>query len=201
MFVGIVEEIGLVKHVEHRPDKSTLIIQSQKCLEDVSIGDSISVNGVCLTICQFSTNGFVVEAMPETLRLTTLGTLTVGCLVNLERAMTSTTRVGGHFVQGHVDGTTTIERIEQDGCALKVWLKKLDAYTDCFIAKGYICLDGMSLTLVDVEADNFSICFIPHTQASTIVQNYQVGTKVNLEMDHITKTISIILKQREISYG
>ena len=111
------------------------------------------------------------------------------------------TRIGGHLVQGHVDGTTTIEKIEQDGCSLKIWFKKLDTYKYCFIPKGYICLDGMSLTIVDVSACSFSICFIPHTQAVTIVQNYQIGTKVNLEIDHITKTIFIMLKERERTYG
>ena len=201
MFSGIVEEIGTVRHAEHTPEKSMLTIEADTSLQDTRIGDSIAVNGACLTVCSHTNNSFVVEAIPETIRLTNLGNLNVGSPVNLERSITPTTRIGGHLIQGHVDGATTIECIEQNGCAIKVWFKKLDTYSECFIPKGYICIDGMSLTVVDVTPTLFSICFIPHTQAVTIVKQYQVGTQVNVEIDHITKTVSMILKAKEAAHA
>jgi riboflavin synthase len=201
MFSGIVEEIGIVAQVDHQKDKSVITIQAQKCLAAVAVGDSISINGVCLTAVQIFADSFMFEAMPETLRLTNLKNIATGDYVNVERAMTALTRIGGHLVQGHSDGVTTIESIEPDGCALKIWFKKLDLYKDCFIPKGYISIDGMSLTLIDSTTDFFSVCFIPHTQAVTVVQNYRVGTLVNVEVDHIVKTISFLLRDREDSYG
>ncbi len=201
MFSGIVEEVGVVVEVDHQPDKSVLVIQVETCFVGVIVGDSLSVNGVCLTVCQRRMKRFVCEAMPETIRLTSLGSLSVGDLVNVERAMTSLTRIGGHLVQGHIDGKTTIESIEADGCALKIWFKKLDQYKDCFIPKGYVAIDGMSVTIVDVLNDSFSVCFIPYTQSVTIVKNYRVGMQVNIEVDHIVKTIALMLNQRESVYG
>jgi riboflavin synthase len=201
MFSGIVEEIGIVMDVNHQQHKSVITVQMQQCLEDVGIGDSISINGVCLTVVRRLENSFVFEAMPETLRLTNLKLIANGDWVNIERAITAATRIGGHFVQGHIDGTSTIESIEHDGCSLKIWFKKIDAYQDCFIPKGYISIDGMSLTLVDANAEFFSVCFIPHTQQVTIVQKYQLGTQVNVEIDHIAKTVALLLQQRRGEYG
>jgi riboflavin synthase len=201
MFSGIIEEVGVVVDVHHTTDKSTIVIQVDTCFVDVIVGDSISVNGVCLTVCERRLKSFVFEAMPETVRLTSLGSLMIGGFVNIERAMNSLSRIGGHIVQGHIDGTTTIKSIEHDGCALKIWFKKLDAYSYCFIPKGYIGIDGMSLTIVDVIRDSFSICIIPHTQRATIVKYYHVGMKVNIEIDHIFKTIALILNTRELDCG
>src|SRR5665213_1480774 len=130
MFSGIVEEMGIITHVDHQSDKSVITIKVQKCLDAVVIGDSISINGVCLTVVSILVDMFVFEAMPETLQLTSLKNLMTGDHVNVERAMTALTRIGGHLVQGHIDGTTAIESIERDGCALKIWFKKLDTYKD-----------------------------------------------------------------------
>ena len=201
MFSGIVEDMGIVTQVDHYKDKSVITVQVQKYVDTVAIGDSISINGVCLTVVRILKDYFVFEAMPETLRLTNLKKITTGDCVNVERAITAATRIGGHFVQGHIDGTSTIESIEQDGCALKIWFTKLDSYKDCFIPKGYIAIDGMSLTLVDTTPELFSICFIPHTQSVTVVQNYRVGTQVNVELDHIVKTVALVLQQRKDEYG
>jgi riboflavin synthase len=201
MFSGIVEDMGIVTQVDHQKDKSVITMQVQKYVDTVAMGDSISINGVCLTVVRILKDNFVFEAMPETLRLTNLKKIAAGDYVNVERAITAATRIGGHFVQGHIDGTSTIELIEQDGCSLKIWFKKLASYKDCFIPKGYIAIDGMSLTLVDITPELFSICFIPHTQSVTVVQKYQIGTQVNVEIDHIVKTVALLLKQREDEYG
>lgn len=201
MFSGIVEEIGIVIGADHQDDKSILTIQVKKCLDDVVIGDSVAVNGACLTVVKYEDASFTFEAMPETLRLTNLATLHCGDQINVERSVKASTRIGGHMVQGHVDGTAIIESIEPDGCALKIWFKKPEFYKDCFIPKGFIAIDGMSLTLVDVTQDFFSVCFIPHTQQVTVVQQYRVGTAVNLEVDHIVKTMALLLQQREAHYG
>lgn len=196
MFSGIVEEIGLVKHVVRRPGLLSLTIAADLSLDGLSIGDSMSVNGVCLTVISYDTECFTVEVIPETLKLTNLGDLAVGSQVNLERSITAATRIGGHFVQGHIDTASPILRIEPEGEALKVWFQKPATYGECFIPKGFIAVDGMSLTLVDILPEEFSICFIPHTQQRTIVQHYAAGQKVNIEIDHLTKTVLHIVKQR-----
>jgi len=201
MFSGIVEEMGTIKLVDHQTDKSVITVQVEKCSTDVFVSDSVSINGVCLTVVECANDCLTFEAMPETLRLTNLGDLLVGDVVNVERSMKANARVGGHFVQGHIDGIATIESIEPDGCALKIWFKKPELYKDCFIPKGYVAIDGMSLTLVDSTQDKFSICFIPHTQKITVVQRYCVGTKVNVEIDHIVKTMSLLLQQKEAYHG
>lgn len=200
MFSGIVEEMGCIINLTAQSGLLSLDIASVKCMVDLSVGDSISVNGVCLTICAKKKNSFTVEAIPETLKLTNLGVLKVGEKVNLERSITASSRIGGHFVQGHVDGTTSIKRIEHEGNSLKMWFHKPSFCQECFIPKGYISIDGMSLTLVDIGIDEFSICLIPHTQKNTVVQDYQIGTRVNVEIDHITKTVVHIMNQRS-SHG
>lgn len=201
MFSGIVEEMGIIASVDHQADKSTIAVQVNTCFDDVVIGDSIAINGVCLTVVKAEEKSFTFEAMPETLRLTNLAVLRCNDKVNVERSVTANTRIGGHMVQGHIDGTATIESIEQDGCSIKIWFKKPEIYKDCFIPKGFISIDGMSLTLVDVTADLFSICFIPHTQQVTVVQNYRVSTIVNVEIDHMVKTLSLLLQRKEVSHG
>jgi riboflavin synthase len=201
MFSGIVEEMGIITCVDHAGDKSVITVQVNNCFDDVMIGDSVAINGVCLTVVNCAQAQFVFEAMPETLRLTSLGSLSCGDTVNVERSVKASTRIGGHFVQGHIDGTATIISIEEDGCALKIWFKKPELYKECFIPKGFIAIDGMSLTLVDVTVDAFSICFIPHTQHVTIVQRYRMGTLVNVEVDHLVKTMALLLQQKEAHYG
>ncbi len=189
MFSGIVEEIGLIKLAEHLSGKSVFTILATKCTEDVKIGDSIAVNGTCLTVVEFAASWFKVEAIPETLNVTNLKYLQAGHNVNLERSITLATRIGGHFVQGHVDGTTVIHHIEAQGDSFKMWFEKPTSHGRYLIPKGYITIDGMSLTVVDVSENTFSICIIPHTQAVTIVKNYKIDTVVNFEIDILSKSI------------
>lgn len=198
MFSGIVEEMGIVESKDEQPGKLVLRISCQRCLNDLEIGASIAINGVCLTVITHDETSFVVEAIPETCRRTNLAQLYPGSFVNLERALLASSRIGGHFVQGHVDETVQIQRMASEGDALKIWFTKPSFWKDCMIPKGFIAIDGMSLTIVDVLEAEFSICFIPHTQAVTVVKTYQVGTLVNIEVDHLTKTIVTIINQVQL---
>lgn len=200
MFTGIVEAMCEVKEANHTSDKSIITLTIKKNWNDICIGDSIAINGVCLTVIKYEQENFTFEIMPETLRLTNLAQLKAHDYVNVERSIMAQARMGGHLVQGHIDGTSRIELIELDGCALKIWFTKPLFYKDCFIPKGFIGIDGMSLTLVDVTQDLFSVSFIPHTQEVTIVQYYQIGTLVNIEIDYFVKTISLILEQKKEAY-
>lgn len=194
MFSGIVEEIGTIHQACHTPDKTTITIQSSLCWQDLNLGDSISVNGICLTVCHKERDLFTLEAMPETVRLTTIGTLKANDPINLERALKANSRIGGHMVQGHIDGTTQISHVQEEGCALKVWFHRPTFHPDCLIPKGFIAIDGMSLTLVDITDTHFSVCLIPHTRSVTISGRYDQDMAVNVEIDHITKTILSTMK-------
>jgi len=195
MFTGIIEELGSIKDIQITPGITKLKIQVKKCLENTQIGDSLSVNGVCLTICDIYNNILNFDVIPETLSRTNLGELSLESSVNLERAITPTTRLGGHFVQGHVDYTTEIIGLEAQGESYKIYFKKQKLWSDCIIPKGFICIDGISLTIVDSFAHEFSICLIPHTRAYTIASNYKNGVKVNIEIDQIAKLISQKINQ------
>lgn len=196
MFSGIIEEVGEVSEAIREPGLLTLRVQARICLEDTKVGDSISVNGVCLTVCHITHEFFSCQIIPETLKRTNLAKLSLGSKVNLERSILPTTRIGGHIIQGHVDGITSIKRLEPEGESLKIWFHKPDFWKNCFIPKGSICLDGMSLTLVDSLPHEFSVCLIPYTKTNTIVNNYYLGEIVNIEIDYISKTLSQIMSQR-----
>ncbi|KAH9819040.1 hypothetical protein DFH28DRAFT_1053281 [Melampsora americana] len=210
MFTGLIESIGTVKalnqikEITNDPWNSSihLIIQdASKVLTDCQIGDSLSINGTCLTVLEFDSNQFTVGLSPETLRRTNLGILKVSDQVNLERAMRADTRFGGHFVQGHVDRTAKIESIEKDGDSLRM---KFDLgnpssdheglpITSLLIPKGYITIDGISLTLCSVPSINsssFEIMLIQHTQNHVTLSKKSIGDLVNLEFDCLTKSIA-----------
>lgn len=196
MFSGLVEEIGIVQSCTMLGECKQLGIMASSILDGIQIGDSISVNGVCLTVISFTATNFMVQAIPETLRLTNIIDLMPNTPVNLERALRMGDRIGGHMVQGHIDGTTTLLHLTTEGEALNATFVKPAFWKDCFIPKGFIAIDGMSLTITNVTQTTFSISFIPHTRAVTIVQYYQPGTKINVEVDHTTKTIMTFLEQQ-----
>lgn len=192
MFTGIVEEIGIVKKIA-RGQKAYLEIQADKIFSDIHIGDSIAVNGVCLTVTSFSGKVFTADVMNETFSRSSLGSLKTGSHVNLERAMSANGRFGGHIVSGHIDGTGKITNIKKDGNA--VWYKisadeNIIKYT---VEKGSIAIDGISLTVARVERDNFSVSIIPHTSEETILSEKQLGDTVNLENDIIGKYVERFL--------
>jgi len=200
MFTGIVEELGTVAAVEDQGDAVRITIAATTVLEDVALGDSVSVNGCCLTVSTVSTTrpaSFTADVMRETLDKTGVGDLTTGDRVNLERAVTPTTRLGGHIVQGHVDGTGAVRRRTHS----EHWeLVEVEAPTKLLrylVPKGSITVDGISLTVVDVLADGFTVSLIPETLARTTLGFRQPGDRVNLEADVIAKHVERLLESRQ----
>ncbi|MYE54195.1 MAG: riboflavin synthase [Chloroflexi bacterium] len=185
MFTGIVEEVGSVKAVE----EGRLVIGASEVLGDVKVGDSIAVNGACLTVTTHDESGFSVDVVPETLRRTNLGELTSGSPVNLERSMPAYGRFGGHMVQGHVDGTATIRSVESEGDALMIIFDAPTSVMRYVVEKGFIAVDGASLTIVNCDNFSFSVTIIPHTRENTVFKSKGVGDSVNLEVDIMAKYI------------
>lgn len=185
MFTGIVEEVGSVKAVE----EGRLVIGASEVLSDVKVGDSIAVNGACLTVTTYDESGFSVDVVPETLRRTNLGELTSGSPVNLERSMPADGRFGGHMVQGHIDGTAAIRSIENEGDALMVIFDAPPSIMRYLVEKGFIAVDGASLTIVNCDNFSFSVTIIPHTQENTVFKSKRVGDSVNLEVDIMAKYV------------
>lgn len=194
MFSGIIETIGRVKQINFIEGCKYLTIIPEIIFDDLTIGDSISVNGVCLTVTSFTADDFNVTIVPETLRCTNLNTLIVNSIVNLERSLKIGARLGGHFVQGHVEGIGKIIEIHNDNSeALLVKICMPSALIKYIIKKGFIALDGMSITIIDTAPDWFTVTFIPHTQAVTIVKDYTINSLINIEVDILGKYIENIL--------
>lgn len=194
MFGGIVETVGLVKASIHENGCRHFTIEPQLLFDDVKVGDSVSVNGVCLTLTRIHEKSFDCSAVPETLSLTNLGRLAVGSRVNLERSLKVWDRIGGHYVQGHVDGQGEISEMQVQGAAFLATIKIAPTLARYIVKKGYIALDGMSITIVQAWQDRFSVTFIPHTQEVTIVNEYRVGSKLNVEVDILGKYAEKLLE-------
>lgn len=199
MFTGIIEEIGTVKNIQRNGSNSFIVIEAKKVLEDVHLGDSIAVNGVCLTVTKADGSIFQADVMNETLSRSSLGELRQGSKVNLERAMAANGRFGGHIVSGHIDGTGVITDILNDGIA--VWYTiSADAHIMRYIVeKGSIAIDGISLTVAKVTDSDFSVSVIPHTAEMTILSTKTKGQTVNLENDIIGKYVEKLMKPAENS--
>lgn len=193
MFTGIIEEVGHVKSL-HRGAKSfTLEIEAEKVLEGTLVGDSIATNGVCLTVTSLTGHGFTADVMPETVSRTALGELVSGSPVNLERALSLQTRLGGHIVSGHIDGTGRITDRRQDDTALWLTIECDSKLLRYIIEKGSVTLQGVSLTVARVDARSFAVSLIPHTQAATTLHQAKVGDLVNIENDIIAKYVEKLL--------
>ena len=191
MFTGIVEEVGVVAKISG----NAMTVRASKVLEDVKLGDSISVNGACLTAVDFSKSEFSVDLSPETMRRTTLGQLSVGGPVNLERALLASDRMGGHIVQGHVDGTGRVMSIKTDGDSIVFRIrvpKRLNRY---IVEKGFVAVDGISLTVVKRGASSFTLAVIPYTLENTNLSAVSVGDRVNLEADILAKYVESLLNR------
>ena len=194
MFTGIVEEVGAIKNIKRGQHSAVLTIHAKTVLEETRIGDSIAVNGICLTVTRLFPDGFSADVMHETLNRSSLGALTVGSRVNLERAMAADGRFGGHIVSGHIDGTGTITAIRPDDNAVWYTVSASPELLRYIVEKGSITIDGISLTVAAVTADGFSISAIPHTAAVTTLGKKQVGDTVNLETDIIGKYVEKLLR-------
>lgn len=197
MFTGIIEEIGQVKHVKEGVVSSTITIEARKVLENTKVGDSICTNGVCLTVTEIYKSEFKADVMAETLRRSTLGKLKKGSKVNLERALTLQTPLGGHLVSGHIDGVGKIIEVKPEDNATWFYIeldKKLLKYV---VEKGSVAVDGISLTVAYVDNRGFKVSIIPHTSKKTILMGKNVGEKVNVECDVIGKYIEKLISPKE----
>ncbi|EGW41603.1 riboflavin synthase [Desulfosporosinus sp. OT] len=190
MFTGIVEELGIVRGLRLLPESGQLTLEGQKVLHGTQIGDSIAVNGVCLTVIRQSDRDFTVDVMAETLEKTNLAELKSGSHVNLERALQLQTRLGGHLVSGHVDGVGNIRRITPWGIAQVYEISASPTLLSFVLPKGSIAIDGISLTVIDVESDCFTVSLIPHTFKETTLGLKGIGGSVNLETDLIGKYVA-----------
>lgn len=193
MFSGIIEEVGQIIAITPFEQCQRFKISAGIALDGLHLGDSIAVNGVCLTVTTFTTPAFTVEAVPETLALTNLSQLSVGSYVNLERAITATQRIGGHMVQGHVDGMLTLNSLTDVGGEKRLRFKLNQALASYIIHKGFITIDGISLTVSDLDQDSVEVTIIPHTWQHTCLQYLQVGKAVNVEVDMVAKYVERIL--------
>lgn len=191
MFTGIVEEIGQVLAATTDQERdNTLTIGCRLALQDTRLGDSIAVNGVCLTVTALADDRFSVGISPETLRRTNLGLLQVGDPVNLERSLTFGGRMGGHYVQGHIDGTGVITAIVPDGESRRVTIRPPHHLLPYIVEKGFIAVDGVSLTVAEMDATSFTIALIAYTQEAVIMGQQAAGAHVNLEVDIIAKYVA-----------
>lgn len=190
MFTGIIEEVGHFSGIKNGHIK----IFAEKVLAGTEIGDSIAVNGVCLTVVAIGKDSFLADVMPETLRCTNLSSLSAGCRVNLERALPVNGRIGGHIVSGHVDGTGKIVSVLSEGNA-KVFTVAVDsALMNYIVKKGSVSVDGVSLTVKDTGENSFSVSLIPHTVSNTVFQDKKCGDILNIEVDIIGRYIEKLLR-------
>lgn len=197
MFTGIVEEKGKVRYIQLTGESGVLAIKAKKVLEGTKIGDSIAVNGVCLTVTSLQPDGFTADVMAETLRRSSLGDCKSGSSVNLERAMAADGRFGGHIVSGHIDGTGIIRSMIREENAIWVSIKTPPQILRLIVEKGSICIDGISLTVAMVDEEGFQVSVIPHTGEETILLEKVPGDSVNLENDVIGKYVERLLGFRK----
>lgn len=194
MFTGIIEALGQITSLDAKGDDRRLNIATGGLdMSDVQLGDSIAVDGICLTVVEYSATHVVMDASAETLSKTTMGGFSVGRKVNLEKALTPTTRLGGHLVSGHVDGVGEIESRETVGESLRFKVRVPDVLAKYIAVKGSVCIDGISLTVNQVEGAVFDINIIPHTAEVTTIGGYQAGRKVNIEVDLVARYLERLL--------
>ena len=201
MFTGIIEEIGIIDSIMRGSRSAVLRVRASKVLDGTAVGDSIAVNGVCLTVSALHSGAFSSDAMPETLARSALGSLRPGSQVNLERALAAGGRFGGHIVQGHVDATGRILGIRQDDNAYRIIVGTDPGTLRYIVGKGSIAINGVSLTVSDVSASSFEVSVIPHTAASTTLLMLRSGDAVNLETDIIGRYVERFLSLEKGSGG
>ncbi len=194
MFTGLIEDLGTLRDLRIGSSQAQLTIATGLPMAELTLGESIAVNGVCLTVTSFGDGVFSADVSPETLDCTSLGRLSRGSRVNLERALRLSDRLGGHLVSGHVDGMAKITGLYQDGNAWRFTFKAEAAVLDFLVAKGSVAIDGISLTVNEVSEETFSLAIIPHTLSLTTLQERKVGDDVNVETDLIGKYVARFLR-------
>jgi riboflavin synthase len=195
MFTGIIETVGIIEGIEPGDDLTRLVIGAEPIADGVKLGDSVAVNGGCLTVTSIRDGRFTFEAIPETMERTSLGDLKVGSRVNLERAMRAGDRLDGHIVQGHVDGVGTIRQVIQDGNDVRLQIDCEPELADCVVEKGSIAVDGVSLTVAALLPSGFEVALIPHTLEVTTLSDRQIHDRVNLEADVLGKYVKRYLER------
>jgi len=202
MFTGIIEAVGSIRSIKHHAKDMTITVDCGELdLGDVKLGDSIAHNGVCLTVTQLHDNGYDVDISHETIQRSGFSGIKTGFPMNLEKAMQVTSRFGGHIVSGHVDGVGEISSITQIGSAVEYWIKAPDELAKYIAEKGSITIDGISLTTNAIDGAAFKLTIIPHTISQTTMANYQVGTRVNLEVDVVARYLERLLQGDKAAQG
>ncbi len=199
MFTGIIEEVGRINMIRKGAHSAVLVIEAKYITDDMHIGDSVAVNGVCLTVTSFTNEGFCADVMHETLRRSSLATLRPGSPVNLERAMSAGGRFGGHIVSGHVDGAGIICSVTRDDNAIWYRIKTQKEVIRYIVEKGSVAIDGISLTVAGVTDSDFSVSVIPHTASQTILTMKKPGDTVNIENDVIGKYVEKLLQPYDVN--
>jgi len=199
MFTGIVKELGKIQSIKKSSNSCIFKIVALNTTKDIQEGDSIAINGVCLTVAKLQGNIFEVDVMPETLRKTNLGLLKTGAMVNVESALRLSDRLGGHVVSGHVDGIGKIISKKREGNAINFKIKTSSKITSYFVPKGSVAIDGISLTVIDVSKDLFTVAIIPHTAKMTTLGFKKQGTTVNIEIDLMGKYVKKFLGEKNKS--
>lgn len=195
MFTGIIEAVGQLKKLENcGADYRVEISTSKLDLSDVKLGDSIASNGICLTVVKLTTNSFFADVSSETIRLTGFANYQLGQKINLEKAVTPTTRLGGHMVSGHVDGVGIVERIINHGRSTDYWIKAPASLMRYIAHKGSITVDGISLTVNGLEQASLRLTIVPHTASETTISEFRIGTRVNLEVDQIARYLERLMQ-------
>ena len=193
MFTGLIEDIGSLHDIRTTAEHAVLKVSTSLPMEEITLGESIAVNGVCLTVIEFDSASFSADVSNETISLTSLKGLTAGSAVNLEKAMLPTTRMGGHLVSGHVDGLGTVVNKSEDARSIRVEIEVPAELKKYIAVKGSICIDGTSLTVNSVDDCIVGLNIVPHTQERTVIQHYCKGTKVNLEVDLVARYLETLL--------
>lgn len=197
MFTGIVEELGIIKKISINGNSGSITVKASKVLEGTIIGDSIAVNGICLTVTSMTNDSFTADIMAETVRRSSFKIASAGDKVNLERAMAANGRFGGHIVSGHVDGTGTITNMRKEENAVWVTISAAPSIMKFIVEKGSVCLDGISLTVAKAETDNFSVSIIPHTGEETTLLTKKPGNPINIENDVVGKYVERLLNFKD----
>ena len=193
MFTGIIEEVGIIRRIT----TGSLEIKAHTVLDGTKPGDSIAVNGVCLTVTKLMSDGFTADVMPETMRCTAFDVLKIGSSVNLERALTLASRLGGHIVSGHIDGIGTISGLNDEGNAVLLTVTAEKEIMRYIVTKGSVAIDGISLTVAQTNEKSFTLSLIPHTREVTALKNKKIGDRLNIETDIIGRYVEKLLTSKE----